>query len=140
MLGSIANLRDKTSTDYPRGIVVVKEWIREAFYYLEPDDWQESFLSLFLKNAFLGFRIDKAQIKTYINQTRCVTVYRPQYLLRILPQNKVYVLHELVSLMTAESPLSLNHGVLFIRCVLCRPKSLLLSLKPFVLAIFLNRR
>lgn len=112
----MANLWDKTMEEYDRALIVVRGWIREAFYSLDPYDWTNSFLSQFVKLSFLGFSIDKDQIRNYINQALCVIQYRPPYLL--LPKTGDYVVHELLSMMRSESQKSLNHGVLFVRCVL----------------------
>lgn len=124
-LGSMANLRDKIMEEYDRGIVVVRGWIREAFYSLDPYDYGASFLSLFVKLLFLGSGVDRAQIWSYVNRPRCVAVYRPTYLLR--PPKRDYVLHELISLMKSESLASLSHGVLLVRYVFDEHQSLFAS-------------
>jgi hypothetical protein len=113
--GSFADL---DLTLIPHGLAgqrVVKNWIRESFYRLNPSTSPE-FLTTLMKITSLGFAFDRNDAPSYIAQANCVTQNKFVELLR-KPDDR-YLVMDMFSSYQGVSPGSIELGILFLLYVL----------------------
>jgi hypothetical protein len=92
------------------GLRVVKNWIRESFYRLNPKS--PHFLTTLMRITSLSFTFDLHDAPVYITQAKCLTSNIPTKLLR-KPDNRNLVADMLNSYRGA-IPSSISSGILFL--------------------------
>jgi hypothetical protein len=94
------------------GLRVVKNWIRESFYLLNPSR-SPQFLTTLMRITSLSCAFDWNDAPAYIAQAECLTRNRSIKLLR-KPDNRYLVLDMLDSYRGA-TPSSISSGILFLQ-------------------------
>ncbi|KAG2109745.1 uncharacterized protein F5147DRAFT_150627 [Suillus discolor] len=113
--GSFADL---DLTLIPHGLVglrVVKNWIRESFYRLNPSK-SPQFLTTLMRITSLSFAFDRNDAPTYIAQAKLVPKNTFTELLR-QPDNR-YLVVDMFNSYQGASPSSISSGILFLLHVL----------------------
>ncbi|KAG2034294.1 hypothetical protein BDR03DRAFT_1093813 [Suillus americanus] len=97
------------------GLGVVKNWIRESFYRLNPST-SPQFLTTLMRITNLGFAFDRNDAPAYIAEAKCVTRNRSLKLLR-KPDNR-YLVEDILNFYRGTTASSISSGILFLRYVL----------------------
>ncbi|KAG1825456.1 uncharacterized protein BJ212DRAFT_276627 [Suillus subaureus] len=113
--GSFADLDLTIIPHGPAGLRVVKNWIRESFYRLNPST-SPQFLTTLMRITSLGFVFDRNNAPTYIAQAKCLTQNRSIKLLR-KPDNR-YLVTDILNSYRGATPSSISSGILFLQYVL----------------------
>ncbi|KAG0703070.1 hypothetical protein DFH29DRAFT_918710 [Suillus ampliporus] len=112
--GSLADL-DMTLMPFRLdGMKVVKLWIRESFYSLDPFYTHSQFLTALMRIASLSFAFDRNDAPRYISRAKCM-VSRPVALHR---KDNRYMVHDLFSSYQGASHSSISSGILYLLHVL----------------------
>ncbi|KAG2160214.1 uncharacterized protein EDB93DRAFT_1324636 [Suillus bovinus] len=97
------------------GMKVVKLWIRESFYSLDPFYTQAQFLTVLMGITSLSFAFDKNDAPLYISRAKC-TVSGPRELLR--KWDGRYMVQDLLSSYQGATSTSISSGIIYILHVL----------------------
>ncbi|KAG1841503.1 hypothetical protein F4604DRAFT_1961164 [Suillus subluteus] len=97
------------------GLGVMKNWIRESFYRLNPST-SPQFLTTLMRITSLGFTFDRNDAPAYIAQAKCLTKNRSIKLLR-KPDNH-YLVIDILNSYRGATPSSISSGILFLQYVL----------------------
>jgi len=110
--GSLADLDMSLMPFRLDGMKVVKAWIRESFYSLDPNDMQPEFSTALMRITSLSFAFDRNDAPNYISQARCIVHSRPVEFHR--KEDERYVVEDLLSSYHAASRSCISSGILFI--------------------------
>ncbi|KAG2360020.1 hypothetical protein BDR07DRAFT_1487588 [Suillus spraguei] len=113
--GSLADLDLTLIPHGLAGLRVVKNWICESFYLLNPSN-SPQFLTTLMRIASLSFTFDRNDAPAYITQAKCLTQYRYIKLLR-KPDNR-YLVMDMINSYQGAAPSSISSGILFLLHVL----------------------
>ncbi|KAG2048322.1 hypothetical protein BDR06DRAFT_962830, partial [Suillus hirtellus] len=97
------------------GLKVVKLWICESFYSLDPFFTQAEFLTALMGITSLSFAFDRDDAPAYISRAKC-TISGPLDLVR--KGDKRYMVHDLLSSYQGASLSSISSGILYLLHVL----------------------
>ncbi|KAG1889227.1 hypothetical protein F4604DRAFT_1950186 [Suillus subluteus] len=97
------------------GLRVVRNWIREAFYRMNPST-SPQFLTTLMRIASLSFTFDRNDAPAYIAKAQCLTRNRSVELLR-KPDNR-YLVMDILNSYRGATPSSISSGILFLQYVL----------------------
>ncbi|KAG2091484.1 uncharacterized protein F5147DRAFT_822994 [Suillus discolor] len=97
------------------GMKVVKLWIRESFYSLDPFYTQAEFLTALMGITSLSFAFDRNDAPVYISRAKC-TVSGPLELFR--KGDNRYMVHDLLSSYQGATRSSISSGILYLLHVL----------------------
>ncbi|KAG2096334.1 uncharacterized protein F5147DRAFT_839983 [Suillus discolor] len=97
------------------GVKVVKLWICESFYSLDPFFTQAEFLTALMGITSLSFDFDRDDAPAYISRAKC-TISGPLELVR--KGDKRYMVHDLLSSYQGASLSSISSGILYLLHVL----------------------
>ncbi|KAF9231325.1 hypothetical protein BU15DRAFT_82546 [Melanogaster broomeanus] len=147
--GSVADIDWSTIQDASDGICVVREWIRDAIYSLDPISDSESFLTSILRLTKLSFAFDELDTIQHITQARSVRCFRAPQLLR--GPEGAYIVEDRDMLTSVEglTPTSISSGVLYLYHIVEKKLPVNLSVlcdyaedvcSSIVLSLHLNRR
>ena len=109
--GSLADLDMKLMPFGQDGMRVVKTWIRESFYSLDPYYMGSHFSTALMRITSLSFAFDRNDAPSYISQAKCIVRSRLPELHR---KDGSYVVEDLLSSYHAASRSSISSGILFI--------------------------
>ncbi|KAG2070722.1 hypothetical protein BDR04DRAFT_1076592 [Suillus decipiens] len=113
--GSFADI-DLTLIPYGlAGLRVVKSWIRDSFYRLNPSN-SPRFLTTLMRITSLSFTLDQNNAPAYIARAECLAQNRYARLLR-KPDNR-YLILDMVSSYEGAAPSSISSGIMFLLHVL----------------------
>jgi len=105
------------------GMKVVKAWIRESFYSLDPYYMQPEFSTALMRITSLSFAFDRDNAPNYVSQSRCIVRCKPVGFQR--KEDKRYVVEDLLNSYHATSRSSITSGILFILWAYSSLRSLL---------------
>ncbi|KAG1851820.1 hypothetical protein C8R48DRAFT_361252 [Suillus tomentosus] len=97
------------------GMKVVKLWIRESFYSLDPFHTQAEFLTVLMGITSLSFAFDRDDAPVYISRAKC-TISGPFELVR--KWDKRYMVHDLLNSYQGAIRSSISSGISYILHVL----------------------
>ncbi|KAG1809265.1 hypothetical protein EV424DRAFT_1328374 [Suillus variegatus] len=97
------------------GMKVVKLWIRESFYSLDPFHTQAEFLTALMRITSLSFAFDRNDAPVYIRQAKC-TISGPLELFR--KGDNRYMVQDLLSSYQGATRSSISSGILYLLHVL----------------------
>jgi len=115
-LGSIANYQSSVIPEAELAVKIVKEWIRDLFYTLNPVHHSLMFLSSMTQGAFLAFAFDKQVAQDYLRRAPSVIGRRPKELMRGR-QGEHYIIHDLLESIDGTRDCTISAGILFIQAV-----------------------
>ena len=118
VLGSTALPQLFSFPEAQRGITVVRDWLRDAFYNLTPwDDNLYHFLGTVGELAALAFQLDKNTAQSYIERAPCVADNQqwPRKFMR--QQGTRYIVHDLLTCLDDTYKSGISAGVIFLRYV-----------------------
>jgi hypothetical protein len=93
------------------GMKVVKLWIRESFYSLDPFWVNSQFLTAVMRITSLSFAFDRNDASSYISRAKCI-VSRPAELIR--RGDNRYMLKDLLNSYRGAICSSVSSGILFL--------------------------
>ncbi|OBZ79120.1 TPR and ankyrin repeat-containing protein 1 [Grifola frondosa] len=114
-MGSLHLLATAMIPEFQKGLQVVRTWVPELFYALDPYAAQHQFLSSLTRAAALSYTFDSYAAHHYIRRANCYSMYRPPHLLR---SPDAYVVHDILAFMEDNHQNSLSRGILFMKHVL----------------------
>ncbi|KAI0757675.1 hypothetical protein C8Q80DRAFT_1134839, partial [Daedaleopsis nitida] len=116
-LGSIDILAADTIPELEQALQIVRLWVHDMLYKLDPYISSHLFLSTFMRAVRLALVFD-SKAMDYLYRTPSVAGCRPVPLLR--GKDKAYVIHDLLAVLhlPSEDVSSLNRGLLFLNHVL----------------------
>ncbi|KAG1829533.1 hypothetical protein DFJ58DRAFT_737317 [Suillus subalutaceus] len=97
------------------GLRVVRSWIRESFYRLNPFT-SPQFLTTLMRITSLGFTFDRDGALAYITQAKCLTQNKSVELLR--KTDNRYLVMDMLNSYRGGTPNSISSGILFLQYVL----------------------
>ncbi|KAG2139121.1 uncharacterized protein EDB93DRAFT_708493 [Suillus bovinus] len=97
------------------GMKVVKLWIRESFYSLDPFYTQAEFLTMLMGITSLSFAFDRSDAPAYISRAKC-TISGPLELVR--KGDKRYMVHDLLGSYHGAARSSISSGISYLLHVL----------------------
>ncbi|KAG1841504.1 hypothetical protein F4604DRAFT_1598121 [Suillus subluteus] len=97
------------------GLRVVKNWIRESFYLLNPST-SPQFLTTLMRITSLSFAFDRNDAPSYIAEAQCLTRNISTELLRKLDNR--YLVRDMLNSYRGATPSSISSGILFLQYVL----------------------
>lgn len=101
--------------EWKEGTQVVATWARGSLYELDPRGSLRTFVTVFASIATLALEFSQKDASEYLQRIQSVAWFRPFMLCR--EPDKAYVVHDLLSLMMNDDGMSLNRGILFMKCV-----------------------
>lgn len=113
--GSLADLDISLMPLRLDGMKVVKLWIRDSFYSLDPFWINSQFLTSVMRITSLSFAFDRNDASSYISRAKCI-VSRPAELIR--RGDKRYMLVDLLNSYQGTIYSSVSSGILFLLHVL----------------------
>ncbi|KAF9230368.1 hypothetical protein BU15DRAFT_69253, partial [Melanogaster broomeanus] len=113
--GSVADIDWSTIQNASDGIRIVREWVRDAIYSLDPINDPETFLTLILRLTKLSFAFDELDPIQYITRARSVRFFRHPELLR--GPEGAYVVYDMLASIEGVTPTSISSGVLYLHHV-----------------------
>ncbi|KAG1841507.1 hypothetical protein F4604DRAFT_1829867 [Suillus subluteus] len=113
--GSLADLDMNLMPLRLDGMKVVKLWIRESFYSLDPFYIQAEFLTALMGMISLSFAFDRHDAPVYISRAKC-TASGPLELFR--EEDGCYMVHDLLSSYQGATRSSISSGILYLLHVL----------------------
>ncbi|KAG2034062.1 hypothetical protein BDR03DRAFT_993883 [Suillus americanus] len=113
--GSFADLDLTLIPHSLAGLRVVKNWIRESFYRMNPSK-SPHFLTTFMRITSLSFAFDRNDAPAYIDKAQCLTRNISVKLLR-KPDNR-YLAMDMLNSYRGVAPSSISSGILFLLYVL----------------------
>lgn len=112
-LGSLQDLSPDLIPELDEGLQVVKSWVKELVYKLDPYEPPNLFLTSLIRVARLAFTFDRKGAHNYLHRAPCVISYRPPPLLR--GPDKAYVVHDILLSMQNDHISAFNQGILFLK-------------------------
>ncbi|KAG1764093.1 hypothetical protein EV702DRAFT_1283367 [Suillus placidus] len=97
------------------GLRVVKNWMRESFYSLNPSK-SPQFLTTLMRITSLSFAFDRKDAPAYIAQAQCLSQNKCAKLLR-QPDNR-YLVEDMLNSYREATPSGISSGILFLLHVL----------------------
>ncbi|KIJ21330.1 hypothetical protein PAXINDRAFT_164864 [Paxillus involutus ATCC 200175] len=122
--GSTADLDFSTIPGGYKSKRVMKHWVRDALYNLDPNHDRPGFLTAVLKLTSLVFAFDRSDALKYINQARFNTRHMKPH--SFLYTDGHYLVEDIVNLFDGVAQTSISSGILFLRHIL--KKSLFVNL------------
>ena len=110
--GSLADLDMSLMPFGLDGMRVVKTWIRESFYSLDPFYMQPQFLTALMRITSLSVAFDRDDAPTYISRAKCIVRSRPTELLR--KGDNRYMVEDLLMSYFGTNRSSISSGILYI--------------------------
>ncbi|KAI1785420.1 hypothetical protein LXA43DRAFT_132940 [Ganoderma leucocontextum] len=115
-LGSVHDLSPALIPEFKLGGQVIKVWVRDRLYALDPHRPPNAFLTNLIQAARLALKFDQDAAAEYLHRVPTIMIYRPPMLLR--DNDKSYVVHYLLHSMQDSDEHALNKGVLFMNHIL----------------------
>jgi hypothetical protein len=109
--GSLADLDMSLMPFGLDGMKVVKTWIRESFYSLDPFYKRPQFLTALMRITHLSVAFDRNDAPAYISRAKCI-VSRPTELLR--KGDNRYLVEDLLNSYFGTGRSSISSGILYI--------------------------
>ncbi|TBU21885.1 hypothetical protein BD311DRAFT_811916 [Dichomitus squalens] len=116
-LGSSQLLSPALIPEFSLGSQVIKVWVRDNLYALDPYRPANAFLTSLLQGLRLAFRFDPDAASEYVHRIPAVVSYRPPTLMRG-GDSEGYMVHYLLDSMQNSDVKALSKGVLFMNHVL----------------------
>ncbi|EJF58549.1 hypothetical protein DICSQDRAFT_172899 [Dichomitus squalens LYAD-421 SS1] len=116
-LGSSQLLSPALIPEFSLGSQVIKVWVRDNLYALDPYRPANAFLTSLLQGLRLAFRFDPDAASEYVHRIPAVVSYRPPTLMRG-GDSEGYMVHYLLGSMQNSDVKALSKGVLFMNHVL----------------------
>ncbi|KAG2070627.1 hypothetical protein BDR04DRAFT_1099616 [Suillus decipiens] len=113
--GSLADLDMSLMPFRLDGMKVVKLWIRESFYSLDPFWINSQFLTAVMRITSLSFAFDRNDASSYISRAKC-TGSGPLELLR--KGDRRYMVHDLLNSYRGATHTSISSGILYLLHIL----------------------
>ena len=117
-LGSAQILSPELIPEFKPGSQVIKAWIRERLYALDPYHPPNAFLTSLTQASCLALQFDHDDAAAYLRRIPSVMKYRPRVLL--WDDNKSYVANYLLDTLQDRDEHALNKGVLFMKYVVAQ--------------------
>ncbi|RPD59349.1 hypothetical protein L226DRAFT_576154 [Lentinus tigrinus ALCF2SS1-7] len=117
-LGGLHALSADSIPELQMGLALVKLWVQDVLYYLEPWRAADQYLTQLLQCARLAFILDFRLAVSCMDRVRCVTEFRPVDLMRKHGDMSSYVVHDMLKLLDNSDDVSLNRGFLFVKHVI----------------------
>ncbi|PCH33046.1 hypothetical protein WOLCODRAFT_62498 [Wolfiporia cocos MD-104 SS10] len=120
-MGSPHHLKPELIPECERALHIATAWAEEWLQSLEPygnAGLIPTFLTSLMRATALVFSAGKQTASHQLTRARCISACRPPPLLREDRGVKVYVVHDLLYLMSDDSPYSLFKGILFMNHVI----------------------
>jgi hypothetical protein len=110
--GSLADLDMSLMPFRLDGMKVVKTWIRESFYSLDPFYMRPQFLTALMRITSLSFAFDRNDAPSYISRAKCIVHSRPIELHR--KGDNRYMVEDLLSSYLGASRNSISSGIAYL--------------------------
>jgi len=110
--GSLADLDMSQMPFRTDGMKVVKTWIRDSFYSLDPFYKQPQFLTTLMRITSLSFAFDRNDAPGYISRAKCVVHSRPIEFLR--KEDRRYMVEDLLGSYLGARRSSISSGILYL--------------------------
>jgi hypothetical protein len=110
-LGSPAGWDQHLLPETAKAIEIVREWLRELVYSIDPWTQRTKFLTFFLQANTLSRLFDKASFQDHINRARCMTTIRPHAFIRSAQGH--YILSDCVDFTIGKSHIAVARGLMF---------------------------
>ncbi|KAI0696497.1 hypothetical protein C8T65DRAFT_583394 [Cerioporus squamosus] len=117
-LGGLHALSASRIPELREGLVLLKIWVQDVLYYLEPWRAEGQFLTQLAQCARLAFVLDPRLAMSCMERVQCVTFFRPVDLMRKHGDQRSYVVHDMLSFLENSDFISLDRGVLFVNHVI----------------------
>ena len=116
-LGSLQNLSPPLIPEFSVGTHVIKAWVCDLLYFINPWFQSNTFMTNFMQGFRLAFRFDASAASDYVHRIRSVASDRPPVLMRS-GDTEGYIVHYFMGSMTDGDSKGLNKGVLFMKFVI----------------------
>jgi hypothetical protein len=113
-LGSPANWDQNLLPETSQAIDVVREWLRELVYTIDPRNQKMRFLTFSLQANTLSRLFDKTSFQTYIHRAQCMTGFKPREFMR---NHNDYVLADCADFTIGKSHTGLAQGLMFAKYI-----------------------
>ncbi|KAF9230374.1 hypothetical protein BU15DRAFT_83712 [Melanogaster broomeanus] len=118
--GSIADIDWSTIQDPSDSIRIVREWVRDAIYSLDPISEPETFLTSILRLTKLSYAFDDLDPIQYMIRAHSVRCFRAPQLLRSPEGAYIVEDHDMLASIEGLTPTSISSGVLYLHHIVVK--------------------